>query len=93
MRREGLAALAAATDGFASAMGDPDSRALPASASNAQVLARQCEGAHFAPAVAHWDSMCATIAFEVGEAMHDRKPAAVALADAATRVTELAGRR
>lgn len=92
-RREGLGALAAATDGLAPAYGDADSLELPAGASAAQVLARQGESAHFAPAVAHWDSMCTAIAFEVGEALHDRKSAAAALTDAAARVTELAGRR
>ena len=66
---------------------------MPAGATVAQVLARQGERARFAPAVAHWDSMCTAIAYEVGEALHDRKTAAAALTDAAVRVTELAGRR
>jgi multiple sugar transport system substrate-binding protein len=93
VRHEGLGALAAAVGGLSPATAVTDTTALPAGATAEQVLTRQCAGARFAPAVAHWDSMRSAIGFEVGEALHGRKEPAVALADAGARLGELAGRR
>ena len=89
----GLRAMSALLRDLQPATADSDSTALPLHATIAQVLARQRTTAHFAPPVAHWDSIRTAIGFQVGEALLDRKSAADALADADARIAALAGRR
>jgi multiple sugar transport system substrate-binding protein len=57
------------------------------------MLLHQIERARFVPNHPEWDQMARAIQEELGQALHDRKSPAEAIADASARIADLAGKK